>query len=172
MAGLTRTLFVQLAGIVGSPVGGSLSGSLRQRFISGRIANCRRWSARRPCPLLVSWGQSLSCIFAHFSHLAFSDFFRGLYDADLFTSVRNIVRAGHARGRSQMHGVFVGSLRGRGAAQISIRIRERRRASFKLCESPSPQSHYWSRIAVVDHTVLLTVQTDVERAEPASLQGF
>jgi len=110
-AGLTATVFVQLASMVGSPAGGWLADAWRRRTPAGRIwvqalgvlggAPFVVWCARtqsvsRLVVALIAWG-----------------FFKGLYDANIFASVFDAIRPearGSAAGFMNMTGWLGGGI--------------------------------------------------------------
>jgi len=95
MSGLTATLFVQLASMAGAPLGGYLADWLRRRTVTGRIlvqAGCVLCGA--PFVFLCGNTQTVGVlIFA----LACWGLFKGIYDANIFASVYDVIPS-EARG--------------------------------------------------------------------------
>jgi hypothetical protein len=90
MAGLTATLFVQLASMVGSPLGGWLPDSLRKRTPRGRLimqAICVFGGA--PFVVVCGLTQSVGWLVVALTPWGL---FKGLYDANIFGSVFAVVR--------------------------------------------------------------------------------
>lgn len=116
MAGLSATLFAQVASMAGSPLGGWLADVFRRRFAGGRIVVqalavfCgapfvylagRAGTVGRVVVMLTAWG-----------------LFKGLYDANIFAAMYDVVPAqvrGTAAGLMNMMGWLAG-----GAAPVII----------------------------------------------------
>jgi predicted MFS family arabinose efflux permease len=107
MAGLTATLFVQLASLVGAPVGGWIADAWRRRSLRGRLA---------VQTIGVLGGAPFGVLIAA---LAFWGFFKGLYDANIFASVFDVVGP-EARGTAAGVMNTVGWLAGGGSAPLII----------------------------------------------------
>ena len=88
-AGLTATIFVQLASMVGSPVGGWLADRLRMRWPGGRLA-VQAIGVFGGAPLVVLSGVTKSAIVL-MAALTFWGFFKGLYDANIFASLFDVI---------------------------------------------------------------------------------
>jgi MFS family permease len=96
-SGLTATLFVQLAGLAGSPLGGWWADVLRRKMPGGRmLVQAIGLAAGAPFVVLCGWTRSVSLLIVA---LAAWGFFKGIYDANIFASIFDVVRPG-ARGRA------------------------------------------------------------------------
>src|SRR4029077_17922685 len=82
LAGLAATIFIQLASMVGSPVGGWLADALRRRFVGGRIA-VQMIGVLGAAPFVVWCGQTLS-VESLIISLPLWGFFKGLSDPTFF----------------------------------------------------------------------------------------
>ena len=119
MAGLTATIFVQLASMAGAPVGGWLADKLRQRTPRGRLA-VQMIGVLGGAPFVVLCGLTTS-VGTLIVALTAWGFFKGLYDANIFASVFDVVRP-EARGTAAGFMNAVGWLAGGGSAPIVIGI--------------------------------------------------
>ena len=117
MAGLTATLFVQLASMAGAPAGGWLADVWRRRSPRGRIA-VQTIGVLGGAPFVVICGltQSVATLVVA---LTLWGFFKGLYDANIFASVFDLVPP-EARGRAAGFMNMIGWLAGGGSAPIVI----------------------------------------------------
>jgi MFS family permease len=110
MAGLTATMFVQLASMVGSPVGGWLADTLRARRPGGRmLVQAIGVFAGAPFVVLCGMTDSIALLVAA---LTCWGFFKGLYDANIFASVYDVIPAesrGSAAGLMNMIGWLGGA---------------------------------------------------------------
>jgi MFS family permease len=88
-SGLTATLYIQLASMVGSPIGGWLADELRQRTSAGRTA-VQAIGVFGGAPFVFLCGQSESIIGLILILTAWG-FFKGLYDANIFASAFDVV---------------------------------------------------------------------------------
>ena len=119
MAGLTATLFVQLASLVGAPVGGWVADIWRRRSPRGRVA-VQTIGVLGGAPFVVLCGLT-SSVGTLIVALTFWGFFKGLYDANIFASVFEVVRP-EARGTAAGFMNTVGWLAGGGSAPLIIGI--------------------------------------------------
>jgi MFS family permease len=119
MAGLTATIFVQLASMVGSPVGGWLADVWRRRTPRGRMA-VQTIGVLGGAPFVVLCGLTPS-VGTVILALTFWGFFKGLYDANIFASVFDVIRP-EARGTAAGFMNAVGWLAGGGSAPVVIGI--------------------------------------------------
>jgi len=117
MAGLTATIFVQLASMAGAPAGGWLADTWRQRTPRGRIA-VQALGMLAGAPFVAICGLTHS-IGALIVSLTLWGFFKGLYDANIFASAFDVVPAG-ARGRTAGFMNMIGWLAGGGSAPVAI----------------------------------------------------
>ena len=96
-SGLAATLFVQLASMAGSPAGGWWADVLRRKMPGGRmLVQAIGLAAGAPFVVLCGWTRSIPLlIFA----LTAWGFFKGIYDANIFAAIFDVIPAG-ARGRA------------------------------------------------------------------------
>jgi MFS family permease len=117
MAGLTATIFVQLASMAGAPVGGWLADMWRRRSPRGRIAvQALGMLAGAPFVAVCGLTQSVGTLIVA---LTLWGFFKGLYDANIFASAFDIVPP-EARGRTAGFMNMIGWLAGGGSAPLVI----------------------------------------------------
>ncbi len=119
MAGLTATIFVQLASMAGSPLGGWLADVLRQRYAGGRIA-VQLIGMLGAAPFVIWCGQTLS-VPSLIAALSLWGLFKGVYDANIFASMFDVIRP-EARGTAVGFMNMVGWLLGAGTAPVAIGI--------------------------------------------------
>ncbi len=117
MAGLSATIFVQAASVLGSPLGGWLADTLRKRTPGGRmIVQAVAVLCGAPFVLLCARAGSMGwVIFA----LTAWGLFKGLYDSNIFASLYDVI-APEARGTAAGFMNMVGWLGGGGLAPILI----------------------------------------------------
>ena len=158
MSGLTATLFIQLASMVGAPLGGWMADALRRRFPGGRIA-VQMLGLLGAAPFVVWCGQTLS-VTSLIVALTCWGLFKGLYDANIFAAVLDVIRP-EARGTTVGFMNMIGWLVGAGTAPVVIGyIAQRASLSYAISVAS---------IALVGASVLLliailfTVGRDVER---------
>lgn len=119
MAGLTATVFVQLASMVSSPVGGWIADALRRRTPRGRlIVQAIGVFGGAPFVAICGMTQSVAWLIAA---LTAWGLFKGLYDANIFASVFDVIRP-EARGTAAGFMNTVGWLAGGGSAPLVIGI--------------------------------------------------
>jgi MFS family permease len=119
MAGLTATIFVQLASMAGAPVGGWLADKWRRRTPRGRLA-VQMIGVLGGAPFVALCGLTPS-VATLILALTIWGFFKGLYDANIFASVFDVVRP-EARGTAAGFMNAVGWLAGGGSAPLAIGI--------------------------------------------------
>jgi MFS family permease len=117
MSGLAGTLFVQLASMAGSPIGGWMADSLRARTPGGRML-VQAGGLLAGAPFVVLCGLTQSVLWLMVA-LTLWGFFKGLYDANIFASMFDVVRP-EARGTAAGFMNLVGWLGGGGTAPIII----------------------------------------------------
>ncbi len=116
MAGLSATIFAQLASMVGSPVGGWLADSLRRVVPGGRIlVQAVAVLSSAPFVLLCAQTRSVGWLVVGLSAWGF---FKGLYDANIFASLYDFIRP-EARGTAAGMMNMVGWLGG-GTAPLLV----------------------------------------------------
>lgn len=119
MSGLTATLFVQLASLAGAPVGGWLADAWRRRSPRGRLAvQCAGVLGGAPFVALCGLTSSVTVLILA---LTCWGFFKGLYDANIFASVYDVVPP-EARGTAAGFMNAIGWLAGGGSAPVVIGI--------------------------------------------------
>jgi MFS family permease len=119
MAGLTATIFVQLASMAGAPVGGWLADHWRRRSPRGRLA-VQMVGVLGGAPFVALCGLTPS-VGTLIVALTVWGFFKGLYDANIFASVFDVVRP-EARGTAAGFMNAVGWLAGGGSAPLVIGV--------------------------------------------------
>ncbi|MBI2426204.1 MAG: MFS transporter [Candidatus Hydrogenedentes bacterium] len=117
MSGLTATLYVQLASMVAAPLGGWIADSTRKRMPGGRML-VQALGVLCGAPFVVLCGMTQSVLVLIVALTAWG-FFKGLYDANIFASVFDVVRP-EARGTAAGFMNTVGWLGGGGSAPIVI----------------------------------------------------
>jgi MFS family permease len=117
MAGLSATLFVQLASMVGSPLGGWFADLLRKRLPGGRmLVQATALFCGAPFVFLCGATKSIGMVVVA---LTAWGLFKGLYDANIFASVFDVIPA-QARGTAAGFMNMVGWLGGGGIAPVAI----------------------------------------------------
>src|SRR5262249_6722914 len=117
MSGLTATIFVQLASLVGSVSGGWLADTLRAKKPGGRmIVQAIGVFGGGPFVALCGLTQSVGVLILA---LTAGGFFKGLYDANIFASVFDVIRP-EARGTAAGFMNTVGWLGGGATAPFLI----------------------------------------------------
>jgi len=117
MSGLTATLFVQLASLAGAPIGGWLADAWRRRSPRGRLA-VQLVGVLGGAPFVALCGLT-SSIGTLILALTLWGFFKGLYDANIFASVFDVVGP-EARGTAAGFMNAIGWLAGGGSAPVVI----------------------------------------------------
>jgi MFS family permease len=117
LSGLTATIFVQLASMAGAPVGGWLADAWRRRSPRGRMA-VQAVGMLGGAPFVVICGLTPS-VGTLIAALTCWGFFKGLYDANIFASVFDVVPP-DARGRAAGFMNMIGWLAGGGSAPLVI----------------------------------------------------
>ncbi len=117
MAGLTATVFAQLASLLGAPLGGWLADKLRRHTPGGRIlVQVLGVLGGAPFVLLCGQSQSVGVLIAA---LIAWGLFKGLYDANIFAAVFDVVRP-EARGTTAGFMNMIGWLAGGATAPLVI----------------------------------------------------
>jgi sugar phosphate permease len=117
MAGLTATIFVQSASILGSLLGGWLADTLRKRRPVGRMA-VQAMGLLCGTPFVV-WCGMAGSVGPLIIALTAWGLFKGIYDANIFASVFEVVRP-EARGTATGFMNMIGWLGGAGTAPVVI----------------------------------------------------
>jgi len=119
MAGLAATIFAQLASMLGSPVGGWLADTFGQRRAGGRLmVQAIGVFVGAPFVLLCGMTNSIGWLVVA---LTFWGFAKGLYDANIFASVYDVIPP-ETRGSAAGLMNTVGWLGGGAAAPVTIGI--------------------------------------------------
>lgn len=116
MAGLSATLFAQVASMAGAPLGGWLADILARRLVGGRVL-VQAVAVFCGVPFVFLWGQAGSLRWVIVA-LAVWGLFKGIYDANSFAAVFDVVPPqvrGTAAGFLNMMG-FLGG----GAAPVIV----------------------------------------------------
>jgi MFS family permease len=116
-AGLTATVFAQLASMTGSPLGGWLADTLRARWAGGRLM-VQAIGLICGAPFVVLCGMTNSVGWLIVA-LTFWGLFKGLYDGNIFASLFDVVPP-EARGSAAGWMNLVGWLGGGGSAPLVI----------------------------------------------------
>ncbi|MGH9311447.1 MAG: MFS transporter [Vicinamibacterales bacterium] len=119
MAGLTATVFVQLASLGAAPLGGWLADTWRRRTPRGRMA-VQMIGVLGGAPFVALCGLTPS-VGVMIAALTAWGFFKGLYDANIFASVFDVVGP-EARGTAAGFMNAIGWLAGGGSAPLVIGI--------------------------------------------------
>jgi MFS family permease len=115
-SGLTATIFVQLASMAGSPLGGWLADSLRRKMPGGRmLVQAIALICGAPFVVLCGWTRSVILLVVA---LTAWGLFKGMYDANIFASIFDVIRP-DARGKAAGLMNMVGWLGG-GAAPLVV----------------------------------------------------
>jgi MFS family permease len=115
-SGLTATLFVQLASMAGAPAGGWWADVLRRKMPGGRmLVQAIGLAAGAPFVVLCGWTRSVTLLIIA---LTAWGFFKGIYDANIFASIFDVIPA-EARGRAAGMMNMVGWLGG-GIAPVAV----------------------------------------------------
>jgi MFS family permease len=116
-AGLTATVFVQLASMAGSPLGGWLADTLHRRTSGGRMI-VQAVGVLGGAPFVALCGLTHSTFWLIVALTAWG-LFKGLYDANIFASLFDVIPP-EARGTAAGFMNMVGWLGGGGSAPIVI----------------------------------------------------
>jgi len=158
LAGLTATIFIQLASMVGSPVGGWLADTLRRRFAGGRIA-VQMIGLIGAAPFVIWCGQTLSVPSLILS-LTMWGFFKGMYDANIFAAMLDVVPP-KARGTAVGFMNMTGWLVGAGTAPVMIGYIARRSSLGFAISIAAIALVVASGLLLT--AILVTVRRDVEK---------
>jgi MFS family permease len=119
LAGLSATVYVQLASMCGSPLGGLLADRCRARYPGGRMmVQSLALFCGAPFVFLCSRAQSISLL--SFALLIWG-LFKGIYDANIFASLFDVIRP-ESRGTAAGVMNMVGWLGGGGLAPVVIGV--------------------------------------------------
>jgi MFS family permease len=160
MAGLTATVFVQLASMIGAPLGGWLADAWRRRSPAGRLA-VQMLGVLGGAPFVVLCGTTTSIRWVIVA-LTLWGLFKGLYDANIFASVFDVVRP-EARGTAVGFMNTIGWLGGGGTAPIVIGLIAADRGLATAIALASIV--YVAAAALLLTAILFFVRRDVARTE-------
>jgi MFS family permease len=119
MSGLTATLYVQLASMIGAPLGGYIADRLRLRTSGGRLM-VQAFGLFAGAPFVVLCGMTQSVFWLIVALTAWG-LFKGLYDANIFASIFDVIRP-EARGTAAGFMNAIGWLAGGASAPLVIGI--------------------------------------------------
>jgi sugar phosphate permease len=160
MAGLSATLFVQVASMAGSPLGGWLADLLRKRMAGGRML-VQAIAVFCGAPFVVICGQTKTVLGVVLALTAWG-LFKGLYDSNIFASVYDVIPA-ESRGAAAGFMNMVGWLGGGGTAPLVIGfLAERRGLSMAIS---SAALVYVGAGVLLTIAVLVFARRDVARME-------
>lgn len=166
MAGLTATLFVQLASMVGSPLGGWMADALRRRTTRGRpLVQALGVLGGAPFVALCGLTPSVAVLVAA---LTAWGLFKGFYDANIFASVYDVVRP-EARGIAAGLMNCVGWLGGGSTAPVIIGLIAQRE-SLGLAIALASTVYILAGVLLLTAAVFF-MQKDVERVEREMLRA-
>lgn len=159
MAGLMATLFVQVASMLGSPLGGWLADTLRRSRAGGRMmVQAGAVLAGAPFVLLCGTTNSVGWLVAALIGWGLC---KGFYDANIFASVYDVVRP-EARGTAAGFMNMVGWLGG-GSAPLAIGFLAKRIGLSAAIASAALV--YVLAAAVLTVGIVLFVRRDVARMQ-------
>jgi MFS family permease len=158
MAGLTATVFVQVASMVGAPLGGWLADAWRKRSPRGRLT-VQMLGVLGGAPFVAICGLT-SSVGMVIVALTVWGFFKGLYDANIFASAFDVVRP-EARGTAAGFMNAVGWLAGGGSAPVVIGIIAQRDGLGVAIALAS--TVYLAAALLLAVAILFFVNRDVER---------
>jgi MFS family permease len=161
-AGLTATVFIQLASMIGAPAGGWLADRLRARRPGGRMmVQAAGLLCGAPFVVLCGLTQSIAWLVVA---LTAWGFFKGLYDANIFAAMFDVVPP-ESRGTATGIMNMVGWLGGGGAAPVAIGyIAERQSLGLAIALTSAV---YVAGAALLLAGILLFIRRDAARMEPA-----
>jgi MFS family permease len=128
-AGFTATVFVQLASMAGSPLGGWAADLLRARSPGGRML-VQAAGLLCGAPFVILCGQTKSAAWLVVALVAWG-LFKGIYDANIFASIFDVIRP-EARGTATGFMNMVGWLGGGTAPVVIGYIAERGSLSLAI----------------------------------------
>jgi MFS family permease len=158
MSGLTATIFVQLASMAGSPVGGWMADVMRRTKPGGRMM-VQAIGVSCGAPFVVLCGQTTSLPVLMMALTAWG-FFKGLYDANIFASVFDVIRP-EARGTAVGFMNMIGWLVGAGTAPLVIGILAKR-ASLSFAISVAAVAYIGAAV-LLSTAAFVTAPRDTRR---------
>jgi MFS family permease len=158
MAALTATLYIQVTSLLGSPLGGWMADSLRRRLPGGRIlVQALGIFLEAPFAVLCALTGNMGWLIAG---LLFWGFFKGLYEANIFASVFDVIRP-EARGTATGFMNMMGWLAGGGTAPVLVGwLSERYGLSIAIATAASA---YWVAALLLAVAAFRFAPHDTER---------
>ncbi len=158
MAGFTATAYVQLACLLGSPLGGWLADRLRRRMAGGRmVVQAAGLLGSAPFVVLCARTHSVGLLILG---LTLWGFIKAFYEVNIFASVFDVIRP-EARGTAVGFMNMIGWLVGGGSAPVMIGLIARRNGlSFAIAFAASA---YVLGSCLVIAGALFFVRRDSER---------
>jgi len=129
VAGLAATIFVQLASMVGAPVGGWLADTAHRRSPGGRMI-IQAIGVFGGAPFVLVCGMTTSTVWLVIALIAWG-LFKGVYDANIFASIFDFIHP-EARGTAAGFMNMVGWLGGGSAAVVVGYIADRSSLSLAI----------------------------------------
>ena len=129
VAGLAATIFVQLASMVGAPVGGWLADAAHRRSPGGRMI-IQAIGVFGGAPFVLLCGMTTSAVWLVIALIAWG-LFKGVYDANIFASIFDFIHP-EARGTAAGFMNMVGWLGGGSAAVVVGWIADRSSLSLAI----------------------------------------
>jgi len=158
-AGLTATLYIQLASMVGCPLGGYLADIFRKRTAGGRIA-IQGFGVLLGAPFVLLCGQTGSVGWLIVALIAWG-LFKGFYDANIFASVYDVIRP-EARGTAAGFMNSIGWIGG-GIAPVAVGyVAQESSLSYAISLTALV---YVAAAALLFGAVFFTVKKDAARME-------
>lgn len=161
MAGLSATIFVQLASMVGSPLGGWFADLLRRRMAGGRVL-VQAIALFCGAPFVFFCGRTGSLAWVMAALTAWG-LFKGLYDANIFASVFDVVRP-QVRGTAAGLMNMMGWLGGGAAPVVTGYVAQHEGASLAISLA--------SVVYVVAGILLVTALAAFVRRDVARVERF
>ena len=161
VAGLSSTLFMQVASIFGAPFSGWLADKLRGRFASGRML-VQAIGVFGAAPFVLICGESHTLMLTYAALLCWG-FFKGVYDANIFASMYDVIRP-EARGTAAGFMNAVGWIAGGGGPLVVGYIKQQYDISLGSAIALGGLSYVLSGILLVIGIVFF-VKRDSERMQ-------
>ena len=149
-------MFVQLASMAGSPLGGWLADLLRRRRRAGRmLVQAAGLLCGAPFVVLCGWTRSVSILVLALIALGF---FKGMYDANIFASVYDVIRP-EARGTAAGFMNMIGWLGGGAAPVVIGYVAQQRSLGFAISAAAA--------VYLLGVVLLLAAARTVDTSSPA-----
>jgi len=161
VAGLSSTLFMQVASIAGAPFSGWLADKLRSRSARGRMI-VQAIGVFGAAPFVILCGQSHTFALTVIALLCWG-FFKGVYDANIFASMYDVIRP-EARGTAAGFMNAVGWIAGGGGPLVVGYIKQNLGVSLGSAIALGGLSYIMSGILLVIGLVYF-VKRDSERMQ-------